>query len=208
MGASPVHTPLPTWGLQRTMDVEKQSLKRDREDSEELPSKRQRTDDMNVEELPGKCCNSALDIPIACVAHDGPVQECTLRHLLHSSMTLLLFLPSAFEKSATDYILSYSKMSSQFKQRGVVLIGVSVDSQYALYHWHRLPASRGGLDGKCECTFVSDMNHRLADVFGVYDKERGCADFGTVLLGGSGAVLYAARGSAQRPDQMLSLATG
>ena len=31
---------------------------------------------------------------------------------------------------------------------------------------------------------------------------------GTVLLGGSGAVLYAARGSAQRPDQMLSLVTG
>jgi peroxiredoxin (alkyl hydroperoxide reductase subunit C) len=104
---------------------------------------------------------------------------------LKGQTTVLVFYPLDFSPVCTDQLSIYQELIDDFKQRGVKLYGISVDSPFA----HK------AFQEKLNLTFplLSDFEPKgeVAKQFGVYDDEWGSSQRALVMIDPDGMVKWA-----------------
>ncbi|PIF03231.1 MAG: peroxidase [Arcobacter sp.] len=86
-------------------------------------------------------------------------------------------------------MIAFSKRTAEFKERGINVIGVSVDSQFSHFAWRETPVEKGGI-GRVEFPLVADITKKIAKSFDVL-LDKSVALRGSFLLDKDGTVRHA-----------------
>lgn len=100
---------------------------------------------------------------------------------------VLFFYPLDFTFVCPTEIIDFDKKLEQFKEKGVEVVGVSVDSQFSHLAWKNTPVNNGGI-GKIRYPLVADLNKTISKDYGVLLEDAGIALRGTFLINKEGTV--------------------
>ena len=100
---------------------------------------------------------------------------------------LIFFYPLDFTFVCPSELIALDNRFNEFKERGVEVIGVSIDSQFTHNAWRNTPVSKGGI-GPVKYTLAADVNHDICQSYGVEHPEAGVAFRGAFLIDKKGAV--------------------
>jgi peroxiredoxin len=115
---------------------------------------------------------------------------------LRGGPVMLVFFPAAFSSTCTSELCEIRDDFGAYEQRGVTVLGISVDSTHALRAWQEAQGYRN--------RFVSDRwpVGTVAKLYGVWNERTGQADRGTFILDAEGVVRYAVHNpSSQARDE-------
>ena len=115
---------------------------------------------------------------------------------LRGSPVMLVFFPGAFSSTCTRELCEIRDDFAAYEQRGVTVLGISVDSTHALRAWKQAQ----GYPNR----FLSDRwpVGVVAKLYGVWNEEVGQADRGTFILDAAGIVRHAVHNpSSQARDE-------
>lgn len=105
-----------------------------------------------------------------------------LGELLEDGPVLLVFYPFAFSSVCGGEMHQLIELHDRFRAAGITVVGVSVDSKYALQAW----SMEMGIPFSLAADFWP--HGAVARAYGVFDEDRGMATRGTFLIGASGMV--------------------
>jgi peroxiredoxin (alkyl hydroperoxide reductase subunit C) len=103
--------------------------------------------------------------------------------------TLLFFYPLDFTFVCPTEIIAFSDRIEEFRQRGVNVVGVSIDSEYTHLAWKGVPRTEGGL-GDIHYPLVADVKKEIATAYDVLAPD-GTAFRGLFLIDRKGIVRHA-----------------
>ena len=104
----------------------------------------------------------APDFTATAVLADGQiVEDFKLSENYGDKGTVLFFYPLDFTFVCPSEIIAFSKRVADFKERGVNVIGVSVDSQFSHFAWRETPVNEGGI-GRVAMPLVADLTKDIA----------------------------------------------
>ncbi len=118
---------------------------------------------------------------------NGGFKEYTLPQT-DGKWTLLLFYPLDFTFVCPTEIIAFSDANDQFRELGVQVYGVSVDSQFSHLAWTETDRKNGGV-GTLNFPLLADIDKNIADKFGVLSG--GVALRGLFLIDEEGVVQHA-----------------
>ena len=103
---------------------------------------------------------------------------------LKGQTTVLVFYPSDFSPVCTDQLNVYQEVMPEFEERGVKLVGISVDSAFC----HRAFRDHLGVS----MPLLSDFHPKgeVAKAFGVYSEKYGVSGRALFLLDEEGVVRW------------------
>jgi len=104
----------------------------------------------------------------ACMA-DGSFKEVSLSDY-KGKYVVLYFYPLDFTFVCPTEILAFNKKVSEFKERGVELLGVSIDSQFSHFAWRNTAVDQGGI-GNIDYPLIADVSKNIARDYGVLFNE-------------------------------------
>ena len=130
----------------------------------------------------------APDFTAPAVMPDGQINEQFKLADYRSSHVVLLFWPMDFTFVCPTEIIAHDKRYNQFQQRGVELIGVSVDSVYVHHAWRETPRDKGGI-GQIQFPMVADVRHDITRAYGIEHSD-GVALRGSFLVDHQGIVQH------------------
>jgi peroxiredoxin len=98
---------------------------------------------------------------------------------------LLAFYPADFSPTCTDQLSVYQERLGDFEERGVAVVGISVDGAFC----HRAFREHLGLT----VTLLADFHPKgeVAKAYGMWSEEYGQSGRGLVLVGPDGRVEWA-----------------
>ena len=98
---------------------------------------------------------------------------------------LLAFYPADFSPTCTDQLTVYQQRLAEFEERGVQLLGISVDGAFC----HRAFREHLGLT----ITLLADFHPKgeVAKAYGIWSEDYGQSGRGLVLVGPDGGVEWA-----------------
>lgn len=112
----------------------------------------------------------APDFTVSAVLANGEiVDEYTLSEAIKGKYGLLFFYPLDFTFVCPSELIALNHRIGKFKELGVEVIGVSVDSQFTHNAWRNTPVDKGGI-GALDYTLAADVSH---DICRDYDVECG-----------------------------------
>ncbi len=79
---------------------------------------------------------------------------------------VLFFYPLDFTFVCPSEIIAHHSRIAAFKERGVQVIGVSIDSQFTHLAWRNTAVKDGGI-GQIDFPLVADTNHKIMKKYGV-----------------------------------------
>ncbi|MBR9987719.1 MAG: peroxiredoxin [Desulfosarcina sp.] len=103
--------------------------------------------------------------------------------------TVLFFWPLDFTFVCPTEILAHNRRMEAFKQRGVEVIGVSIDSQFTHFAWRNTPVKEGGI-GPIQFPMVADVKHDIIRAFGIEHPDAGVALRASFLIDQDGTVQH------------------
>jgi peroxiredoxin 2/4 len=106
-----------------------------------------------------------------------------------SKGTVLFFYPLDFTFVCPSEIIAFDKRLEEFKNRGINVIGVSVDSQFSHFAWKNTPVNQGGI-GQVRFPLVADLSKKIARDYDVLLNES-VALRGSFLIDKDGTVRHA-----------------
>ena len=121
---------------------------------------------------------------------DGVVKHFSLS-ALHNKFKLLFFYPLDFTFVCPTELHALQDRLTDFVERHVEVLAVSVDSVYSHLAWLDVPRSKGGIAG-VTYTLLGDINKNIARDYGVLHTELGVALRGVFLLDQDNVIQYAA----------------
>ena len=134
--------------------------------------------------------NPAPDFTATTVLADGSiVDNFKLSENYGEKGTVLFFYPLDFTFVCPSEIIAFSKRVNEFKERGVNVIGVSVDSQFSHFAWRETPVNKGGI-GSINFPLVADLSKQIAKDYDVLFGEA-VALRGSFLIDAKGIVRHA-----------------
>lgn len=107
---------------------------------------------------------------------------------LRGKIGVLFFYPLDFTFVCPSEIIAFGNRIKEFKDRGVEVIGVSVDSKYTHLAWKNTPVDKGGI-GHIEYPLVADLTKSIARDYDVLMGEA-VALRGTFLIDQNGVVRH------------------
>ena len=102
---------------------------------------------------------------------------------------VLFFYPLDFTFVCPSELIAVDHRVAEFQQRGVEVIGVSIDSHYTHNAWRNTAVNDGGI-GPVKYTLVADIKHSICQAYDVEHPEAGVALRGTFLIDKSGIVRH------------------
>ncbi|HOC73244.1 MAG TPA: peroxiredoxin, partial [Candidatus Hydrogenedentes bacterium] len=102
---------------------------------------------------------------------------------------VLFFYPLDFTFVCPSEIIAFDKRLKEFEERGVQVVGVSVDSHFTHWAWKNTPVEKGGI-GNIQYPLVSDLTKQIARDYGVLVNEA-VALRGLFLIDKDGVVRHA-----------------
>ncbi|NQY52862.1 MAG: peroxiredoxin [Campylobacteraceae bacterium] len=100
------------------------------------------------------------------LANGQIVEDFNLYENFGEKGTVLFFYPLDFTFVCPSEIIAFSKRTADFKERGINVIGVSVDSQFSHFAWRETDVNNGGI-GRVEFPLVSDITKSIAKDYDV-----------------------------------------
>ena len=129
----------------------------------------------------------APDFKSAAVLGDGSLGEFRLSEL-RGKPVVLFFWPLDFTFVCPSEIIAHDHRLKEFQERGVQLVGVSIDSQFTHFAWRNTPINQGGI-GPVGFPIVADINHDIVRAYGV-EHQDGVAFRATFLIDKDGVVQH------------------
>ncbi len=130
----------------------------------------------------------APDFITSAVLESGEIVDAfQLSKVVHRKYGLLFFYPLDFTFVCPSELIALDHRIEQFKARDVVVIGISVDSQFVHNAWRNTPVEQGGI-GEVKYTLVADLNHSICRAYGIEHPEAEVALRGSFLIDTQGFV--------------------
>ena len=130
----------------------------------------------------------APDFVAPAVMSDGTVKEDFRLSDLKGKYVMLFFWPLDFTFVCPTEIIAHNHRSDEFKNRGVEVIGVSIDSQFTHCAWRNMPPEKGGI-GQVNFPMVADVKHSIVQAYGV-EHPAGIALRASFLIDKAGIVQH------------------
>jgi peroxiredoxin (alkyl hydroperoxide reductase subunit C) len=131
----------------------------------------------------------APDFTAAAVLGDGSITETfKLSDFKGKKYVALFFWPLDFTFVCPSEIIAHNNRIKQFEERGVQLVGVSIDSQFTHFAWRATPVNKGGI-GEVKFPMVADVSHQITRDYGI-ENAGGVALRGSFLIDKNGIVQH------------------
>ncbi|CAB9541707.1 Alkyl hydroperoxide reductase subunit C-like protein [uncultured Gammaproteobacteria bacterium] len=108
----------------------------------------------------------APDFTSAAVLADGSIVDNFTLSSLKGKKICVFFYPLDFTFVCPSEILAHHHRIAQFAEKGVEVVGVSIDSQFTHNAWRNTEPKDGGL-GKIDFPLVADVNHSIMESYGI-----------------------------------------
>lgn len=102
---------------------------------------------------------------------------------------VLFFYPLDFTFVCPSELIAFDHRLESFTERGINVIGVSVDSQFSHFAWKNTPVNQGGI-GQVRYPLVADLNKQISRDYDVLFGES-VALRGSFLIDKDGTVRHA-----------------
>lgn len=130
----------------------------------------------------------APDFTAAAVMPDGTFKEDFKLSDLRGKYVVVFFWPLDFTFVCPSEIIAHNNRIERFKELGVELVGVSIDSQFTHFAWKQTPVENGGI-GNVQFPLVADVKHEITRAFGIEHPD-GVALRGSFLIDKEGVVQH------------------
>ena len=117
------------------------------------------------------------------------VSDFNLYKNLGEKGAVIFFYPLDFTFVCPSELIAFDHRLKEFKDRGINVIGVSIDSHFTHLAWKNTPVEKGGI-GQVGYPLVADLDKSIAANFGVL-LGAGIALRGSFLLDKDGTVRHA-----------------
>ncbi len=130
----------------------------------------------------------APDFTAPAVNPCGCIEDFTLSSL-RSKYVVLFFWPLDFTFVCPTEIIAHDRRLPEFRDRGVEVVGVSIDSHFKHFAWRSTPVDQGGI-GPVGFSMVADVKHEIAKAYGIEHPEAGVALRASFLIDRDGVVQH------------------
>ena len=134
-------------------------------------------------------CQKAPGFTAAAVMPDGTIKNDVSLSDYAGKYVVLFFYPLDFTFVCPSEILAHNSRVAALKERGVQVIGVSIDSQFTHAAWRNTPTNNGGI-GPIAFPLVADVKHEIVQAYGVEHPQAGVALRGSFLIDRDGIVQH------------------
>lgn len=130
----------------------------------------------------------APDFTAKAVQGDRIIEDFSLSSM-KGKYVILFFYPLDFTFVCPTELHAFEEQLPAFKERGVEVVGVSVDSHYAHLAWLNTPKTKGGIEG-VSYPIVSDLSKTISQAYDVLVEGEGIAYRGLFLIDKEGIVRH------------------
>ncbi|WP_431024463.1 peroxiredoxin [Halomonas sp. H5] len=131
----------------------------------------------------------APDFEAAAVLDSGEIVENFKLSDSNGKLRVLFFWPLDFTFVCPSEIIAHDNRLAAFRDLGVEVIGVSIDSQFTHYAWRKTSPEAGGI-GEVGFPIVADVKHDIAQAYGIEHPEAGVALRASFLIDEDGVVQH------------------
>ncbi len=131
----------------------------------------------------------APDFKAATVMPDGSINDNFSLADYKDKYVVLFFYPLDFTFVCPTELIAFSSRIKEFEERGVQVIGCSVDSQFTHVAWRNTPVQDGGI-GEVTYPLVADVKHEICKAYDVEFDTAGVAFRGSFLIDREGVVRH------------------
>ena len=131
----------------------------------------------------------APDFTAQAVMGNNEIRDFTLSQEINGKYAVVFFYPLDFTFVCPSELIAFDHRLDEFKQRGVEVIGISIDSQYTHLAWKNTPVNNGGI-GQVRYPLVADINHEICRAYDVEFAQAGVAFRGSFLIDQKGIVRH------------------
>ncbi len=124
----------------------------------------------------------------AVLASGEIVDEFNFAEAIKGKKAVLFFYPLDFTFVCPSELLAFDHRIAEFEKRGVVVVGVSIDSHFTHNAWRNTAVNDGGI-GAVNYPLVADMTHAICQDYDV-ESEGGVAFRGSFLIDEEGVVRH------------------
>ena len=108
----------------------------------------------------------APDFTAQAVMPDNTIKEDFTLSSLRGKHVVLFFYPLDFTFVCPTEIIAFNRKLDEFKNRGVEVVGVSIDSQFSHFAWKNTKPEDGGI-GNIQFPLVADLSKNIAKDYGI-----------------------------------------
>lgn len=123
----------------------------------------------------------------AVLANGEIVDQFNFAEHIKGKYAVVFFYPLDFTFVCPTELIALSQSMAAFRERGVEVVAVSIDSHYTHNAWRNTPIDQGGI-GPVEYTMVADMAHQICQAYGVEHPEAGVAFRASFVIDKAGTV--------------------
>lgn len=134
-------------------------------------------------------CQKAPNFTAAAVMADGSIKEDFALSDYAGKYVVLFFYPLDFTFVCPSEILAHNSRVKAFAERGVQVIGISIDSQFTHAAWRNTPVDNGGI-GPVGFPLVADVKHEIVQAFGIEHPQAGVALRASFLIDRDGIIQH------------------
>jgi peroxiredoxin (alkyl hydroperoxide reductase subunit C) len=132
---------------------------------------------------------AAPDFTAATVLGNNSIEEnFNLKSHIKGKYAVIFFYPLDFTFVCPSELIAFDHRLAEFKNRGVEVIGVSIDSHFTHLAWKNTAVNNGGI-GKVAYPLVADIKHEICKAYDV-EAEGGVAYRGSFLIDKNGVVRH------------------
>ncbi|KAA6209810.1 peroxiredoxin [Avibacterium paragallinarum] len=132
----------------------------------------------------------APDFTASAVLGNGEiVDNFNLKEHIKGKPAVIFFWPLDFTFVCPSEIIAFDHRYQEFKNRGVEVVGVSIDSQFTHNAWRKTSVDAGGI-GEVQFAMVADVKHEIAQAYGIEHPEAGVALRASFLIDKDGVVRH------------------
>ncbi|MEE4245732.1 MAG: peroxiredoxin C [Kangiellaceae bacterium] len=132
----------------------------------------------------------APDFEAAAVLGNGEIVDSfSFSEATKGKYAVLFFYPLDFTFVCPSELIAFDHRLSEFKKRGVEVIGVSIDSQFSHNAWRNTPVDKGGI-GEVGYALVADVKHDICQAYDVEHPQDGVAFRASFLIDKEGLVRH------------------
>lgn len=132
----------------------------------------------------------APDFTAAAVLGNGDIVNAfNLKETIKGKKAVLFFYPLDFTFVCPSELIAFDHRLKDFQERGVEVIGVSIDSKHTHNAWRNTAINDGGI-GAVGYPLVADIKHEICKAYDVEHPEDGVAFRGSFLIDEEGVVRH------------------
>ena len=120
---------------------------------------------------------------------NGKFEKVSLSDYRDKKYVLLLFYPLDFTFVCPTELHAFQERYEELQEKGVELLGVSIDSEFSHFAWLNTPRARGGIEG-IKFPLVSDVTKSISRDYDVLLEDAGVALRGLFLIDKQGFVQH------------------